>query len=103
VTFGEVFLPKIDGVGSYWWSDRQLEVTTQLGPLRIASAERSVAQAEASLRVEDDLYHHDKSAAATVLDSELKLVESRVDAAHARYGTLAAVAALKTATAGGPP
>jgi outer membrane protein TolC len=64
-------------------------------------AERSVAQAEASLRIEDDLYRHDKSAAATVLDSELKLVESRVDAAHARYGRLAAVATLKAATGGG--
>ena len=67
----------------------------------LAVAQRSVAQAEASLRVEDDLYRHDKSAAAAVLDSELKLVESRVDAAHARYGTLAATAALKAATGGG--
>lgn len=67
----------------------------------LAVAERSVAQAEASLRIEDDLYRQDKSAAANVLDSELKLVESRVDAAHARYGTLAASAALKTATGGG--
>jgi len=69
----------------------------------LAVAERSIAQAEASLRVEDDLYRHDKSAAAAVLDSELKLVESRVDAAHARYGTLAAAAALKVATGGGSP
>ena len=49
------------------------------------------------------LYRHDKSAAAAVLDSELKLVESRVDAAHARYGTLAAAAALKAASGGGLP
>ena len=48
------------------------------------------------------LYRHDKSPAA-VLDSELKLVESRVDAALARYGTLAASAALKAATGGGVP
>jgi hypothetical protein len=42
-------------------------------------------------------------AAAAVLDSERKLVESRVDAAHARDGTLAAIAALKAATGGGLP
>lgn len=68
----------------------------------LAVAERSVAQAKVSLRVEDDLYRHDKSAAAAVLDSELTLFESRVDAAHARYGALAATAALKAATGGGP-
>jgi outer membrane protein TolC len=69
----------------------------------LAVAQRSVPHAEASLRVEDDLYRHDKSTAAAVLDSELTLFESRVDAAHARYGMLVASAALKTATGGGLP
>ena len=67
----------------------------------LAFAEHSVAQAEASLRVEDDLYRHDRSATAAVLDSELTLFERRVDAAHARYGALEAVAELKAATGGG--
>jgi outer membrane protein TolC len=66
----------------------------------LAVAEHSIAQAEASLRVEDDLYRHDRSATAAVLDSELTLFERRVDAAHARYGALAAAAELKAATGG---
>ena len=66
----------------------------------LAVAEHSVAQAEASLRVEDDLYRHDGSATAAVLDSELTLFERRVDAAHARYGALEAAAELKAATGG---
>jgi outer membrane protein TolC len=66
----------------------------------LAVAERSVAQAEASLRMEDDLYRHDRSATAAVLDSELTLFERRVDAAHARYGALAAAAELKAAMGG---
>ena len=67
----------------------------------LAVAEHSIAQAEASLRVEDDLYRHDRSATAAVLDSELTLFERRVDAAHARYGALVAAAELKAATGGG--
>ena len=34
-----MFLPKVDVVGSWWRSDRQLTVDTDLGPLRIASNE----------------------------------------------------------------
>ena len=67
----------------------------------LAVAEHSIAQAEVSLRVEDDLYRHDRSATAAVLDSELTLFERRVDAAHARYGALVAAAELKAATGGG--
>jgi outer membrane protein TolC len=60
-------------------------------------AERSITQAESSLRIEEDLEKHAKSTATAVLDAELRLFESRVEAARARYGALEALAWLRAA------
>jgi outer membrane protein TolC len=66
----------------------------------LAVAQTSVKQAESSLRIEVDLLHADRSTTSNVLDAELRLFESRVELARARYGVLEAAAALRTAIGG---